>query len=186
MKLYIVRHGETEENVAHTLMGQLQGVLTDNGKEQAGETALILKGHTINHIYSSDLARCVDTAEYIKKFHPDTPVTFIPELRERHFGVLQGRVASEVNWDEVPGEGDDKKPEGGESLVELRARALGFIDQIYKLHPNDTVLLVSHNGWIKQVIAHFSGVHSGEVEKVKNAEVIEIDVEEGLKGKVVK
>ena len=103
MKLFLVRHGETEENLAGVLMGHHHGVLTEKGKQQAKETAEILKSYKFNHIYSSDLNRCVDTAEFIKEFHPDTALTFTKELRERNLGVFQGQPNKSVDWDNLPG-----------------------------------------------------------------------------------
>ncbi len=185
MKIFLVRHGETEENVAGLLMGQHQGVLTEKGKTQASETAGMLKDYTFAHIYSSDLNRCVDTAEIIKEFHPDTPLTFTKDLRERHLGIFQGQPHISVDWEALPGTWDDKKPENGESVAELKKRALDFIEYLYTIHPSESILLISHNGWIKQIISHFSGVPSKEVGKVENAQVIEVEVGENLEGKIL-
>src|SRR3989344_5102250 len=175
MKLFLVRHGETKENEAGVMMGHHHGILTEKGKEQARETALALKDKKLDHIYSSDLNRCVDTAEIIKEFHPDTPLTFTKELRERNLGILQGQRAKEVDWTKMTGDAAGLgKMEGGESIDELKERALDFIKQLYEQHPNDSILLISHNGWIKQIISHFTGVHSKDIEKVGNAQVIEV------------
>jgi broad specificity phosphatase PhoE len=186
MKLFLVRHGETKENEAGVLMGHHHGILTEKGKAQARETALSLKDYKLDHIYSSDLNRCVDTAEFIKEFHPDTPLTFTKELRERNLGNLQGQKSASVDWDGLPGDGDRKKPEGGESIAELKARALNFVRQAYKQHPNDSILLVSHNGWIKQIVSHFTGVHSKDVAKVGNAQIIKVEIGENMTGKNLK
>jgi broad specificity phosphatase PhoE len=176
MKLFLVRHGETEENVAGTLMGHLPGVLTEQGRKQARETAGALKGQNFAHIYSSDLARCVDTAVIIKESHPDTPLTFTKELRERNLGVLQGQVAKFVDWDGLSGDGDDKRPENGETVTELRARVQTFIEQVYSDHSNESILLVSHEGWIKRVVSLITGVPSTDVPKIENGRPIELEV----------
>lgn len=186
MKLFLVRHGETKENEAGVLMGHHHGILTEKGKMQARETALSLKNYKLDYIYSSDLNRCVDTAELIKEFHPDTPLTFTKELRERNLGNLQGQKSASVNWDSLPGEGDHKKPEDGESIAELKIRALNFVRQMYEQHPNDSILFVSHNGWIKQIISYFTGIHSKDIAKVENAHVIEIEIGENMTGKILK
>lgn len=185
MKLYLVRHGQTEENEAHIMMGHHHGVLTEKGKQQARETAEMLKNHNFAHIYSSDLDRCVDTAEFIKEFHPDTPLTFTKELRERNLGILQGQPAALVDWDGLPGEGDDKRPQDGESINELKTRALNFISELFKQHRDDELLLVTHNGWIRQTISHFKKITWMELPRVSNAQVVEVEVGEGLVGKVI-
>ena len=185
MKLFLVRHGETEENVAGVIMGHHHGVLTENGKRQAQETAEALKNEKFTHIYSSDLNRCVDTAEIIKEFHPDTPLTFTKELRERNLGVLQGKASNSIDWEAVFGPKDNKKPENGESTPELKSRALNFITELYTQYLNENILLISHNGWIKQIISHFTGVASKDIDRVGNAQVIEVEVGEGLSGKIL-
>lgn len=185
MKLFLVRHGETEENLAGVLMGHHHGVLTQKGKTQAKEAAEALKDFKFVHIYSSDLNRCIDTAEIIKELHPDTPITFTKELRERNLGILQGQKAKEVDWTKMTGDAFGLgKPEGGESIDELKFRALDFIRQLYDKHPNDNILLVSHNGWIKQIISHFTGVPSKDVEKVGNAQIVKVEVGPNLTGKI--
>ncbi len=185
MKLFLVRHGETEQNVAGILTGQIDGLLTEKGKAQAKEIALVLKNYTFSHIYSSDLTRCMDTTECIKEFHPDIPVTFSKELRERNLGVFQGQHNKSVDWDSLPGDHDNRKPENGESVAELKARALDFVTELYKNHKDENILLVSSNGWIKQIISHFSNIPSGDVPKVENAQVIEVEVGEDLSGRVL-
>ncbi len=182
MKLFLVRHGETEENVAGVLMGHHHGVLTEKGKQQAKETAETLKNYKFNHIYSSDLNRCVDTAELIKEFHPDIPLTFTKELRERNLGELQGKPATSVDWGSLT---DDEKPKGGESRNESKIRALTFIKQLYNQYPGDNLLLISHNGLIRQIISHFTSFQYKDIAKVGNAQVIEVEVGEGLKGKIL-
>jgi len=186
MKLFLVRHGETIENETGILMGHHHGILTDKGKQQARETAEFLRNHKLSHIYSSDLARCVDTSKFIKKFHLDIPLTFTKELRERSLGILQGQKKAEIDWIKMTGDAFGiGKPEGGESIAELKTRVLAFVEAIYGEHPDEDILFVSHNGWIKQVISHYTGVHSKDIQKVGNAQVIEVEVGENLTGKLL-
>lgn len=90
MKLLLVRHGRTIENEKGVLMGHHHGTLTKLGLRQAKSVSLKLKNTKLDHIYSSDLRRCVDTAEIIRETHPNTPLTFTKEIREVNLGVLQG------------------------------------------------------------------------------------------------
>ncbi len=182
MKLFLVRHGETEENISGILTGQTHGTLTEKGREQGKELANALRGIKFDHIYTSDLKRCEDVAKQIIEFHPNTPLSFTKELRERNLGVLQGKPISSVDWESLT---DDQKPENGESRNELRSRAINFVDHLYRQHQNENVLLISHNGWIRQVISHFKGVHAKDIAKVNNAQVIEIQVSDGLVGIII-
>ena len=186
MKLFLVRHGETKENVAGILMGHHHGVLTEKGKAQAKETAMVLKDYKFAHIYSSDLNRCIDTAEFIKEFHPDTPLTFTKELRELNMGAFQGQMTSSVDWDSLFSDEVNGKAEGGESLSELKTRALDFVRQLYERHTSENILLVTHGGWIAQVISHFARVPSRDIfGKIGNAQVFEVEVGKDLTGKVL-
>lgn len=185
MKLFIVRHGETEQNASGILTGQIDARLTEKGKTQAKEIALVLKEYTFSHIYSSDLVRCVDTATSIAEFHPEVPLTITEELRERHLGIFQGQHNTSVDWDSLVGDYDNRKPENGESVAELKTRALDFVAKLYQEHKDENILLVSHTGWMKQIISHFAGIPSKDVSKVENTQVIEVEVGEGLSGKVL-
>lgn len=185
MKLFIVRHGETEQNLAGILTGQIDGKLTEKGKAQGKEVALALSTYTFSHIYTSDLSRCTYIAERVKEFHPTIPLTIAKELRERSLGVFQGQHNKSVDWDSLPGDYDNRKPENGESVTELKTRALNFVRKLYTNHKYENILLISHNGWIKQIISHFSNIPSKDVSKVENAQVIEVEVDEGLSGKVL-
>ncbi len=92
MKLLITRHGETKENVKGIVQGHLHGNLTEKGIHQAEKLALRLKNEKIDHIYSSDLRRAADTAKLIAKYHPDTPLEFVKELREKTKVVFKGKL----------------------------------------------------------------------------------------------
>ena len=99
MRLIITRHGETEENQAGILQGHLPGKLSVLGIEQARKVALRLKDEKIDLIFSSDLARASDTAKEIAKFHPNVPVKFVKDLRERNYGEFQGKKESTFDSD---------------------------------------------------------------------------------------
>lgn len=84
MILYIVRHGQTEENMQAILQGHLPGNLTEQGKEQVRKTAerLAEAGVEFKCIVSSDLKRAMDSAHIIaERLH--LPITPMKELRER-------------------------------------------------------------------------------------------------------
>lgn len=186
MQLYITRHGETIENKKQILMGHHHGTLTKLGLKQARELATKLKGEKFAHIYSSDLKRCVDTAEIIKEFHPNTELTFTKELRELNMGVMQGR-----KWDEWLNEDQDRmnrKPEGGESLNELRARIVKYFGKLVAKHQDEKLLLISHAGVMRQIISFFENLPSKYVfdnVPITQGHVFEVDVQKDLKGKVV-
>lgn len=153
MKLIIVRHGETEENITKTVQGHRHGKLTETGTIQAKKLALRLKDEKIDAIYSSDLGRCKQTAAEILRFH-NVPVRYTDELRERNLGVFEGRHR-DVLHGAVEKSGLPRahfKPEGGESFLDLKARVQIFLDRLIGLYKGKTVLLVTHGGVVKMLL----------------------------------
>jgi broad specificity phosphatase PhoE len=149
MRGIFVRHGETEQIVAGITQGQgVGGDLNDLGKWQAQQIALALKAEQIDHAYCSDLKRAVDTADAILQQHPDVPVQYTPVLRERSLGIYEGRPKRE--WKEANRAATVPfhlfKPIGGESYEEVRQRIYAFYKKLVALHPDETVLLVTHGG----------------------------------------
>ena len=68
MIIYIVRHGQTEENLQRILQGHMPGTLTEKGKEQVRKTAELLakEGVKFTKLVSSDLKRAMDSAHIIQ------------------------------------------------------------------------------------------------------------------------
>jgi len=148
MKLIFVRHGQTEENANGIIQGHLHGKLSQVGIKQAKIAADALKLEHIDIAYVSELARAKDTANEIMKFHPRVPVVYLPELKERHYGELQGKRLTDEEMEKL-----DKdefrpgfRPLGGESTEELYNRVFGMLEKILSKHKNDTVIIVSHSG----------------------------------------
>lgn len=105
-----------------------------------------LKEEKIDKIFSSDLARTVDTTAGILKSLSDTPVEYVEEIRERYLGKLEGMRADLVDW-EV--EGDAIEFYEGESIDQFCSRLFVFLESVLKEHLDDTVLFVCHGGVIR-------------------------------------
>ncbi|MHA1860360.1 MAG: histidine phosphatase family protein [Candidatus Asgardarchaeia archaeon] len=153
MRLIIIRHGETVDNVRDIIQGQRHGKLTERGMEQVRKLALRLKDEKIDVIFSSDLGRARETTEEIAKFHK-VPIHYTPELREREFGIFEGSPMEEVRK-AIRESGLSKvefKPEGGESILELRERARKFLSRILKEFNDETILVSSHGNFNKMLL----------------------------------
>lgn len=153
MKLYIVRHGQTEENVSQTIQGHQPGRLTEVGHEQARRVAHRLSEIRFDAIYSSDLGRVVETARYIMQFQ-EAPIVYDPLLRERGAGVYEGHPR-QLLWDAEAQSGMAQiefRPEGGESFLDLQARIDAFVGMGRRRHSGETILIVSHGGWNRQLL----------------------------------
>ena len=151
MRLIIVRHGETEENLAGIIQGHLPGKLSAKGLLQAQKAAEWLKDENIDIIYSSDLARAADTATIIAHFHPNVPLLFTKQLRERFLGTLQGKQRPEV-FENGKMLFDKLNSDDSETRENLNQRAQQFYHKILLKHSHHTVLIVGHNGINKALL----------------------------------
>lgn len=188
MKLIITRHGETEENVAGIIQGHLPGKLSANGINQVKKVALRLQGEKIDFIYSSDLNRAANTAKEIAKYHPNTKIEFVENLRERNLGEFQGRKKSEFGWDAKVQKVTFIEPKNGETMEEVYKRAESFLHEILHKHHNDSVLFVCHGGVGKALVAVITGKSHTEmklVESLQNTSISTFEIDEDKGHKII-
>ena len=160
--LYLVRHGETIDNVNQIMQGQTQGLLTDNGILQAKDVRDQMASERFTAIISSDLRRSVDTARIIAEPH-HLEVIQIPLLRERDWGSFTGRYIPDLKGEVWP---DDI-----ETLENLLSRAREFIAYVKATFPEKKVLAVGHGIMNKAIQAVYYGKKMNEVQRMTNAEV---------------
>ncbi len=179
MKLIITRHGETIENTEGIVQGHLHGTLSTLGKEQAKKLAQRLKDEKIDFIYSSDLARASDTAKEISKFHPNIPIKFVKELRERYLGEFQGKRKSDYGLEKHESITKLINPKGYiESLQEMLKRAEKFLDKVLHKHKDDVVLFVCHNGIGKTIICAITNKPISGIKDIENLSNTSINIYE--------
>ncbi len=152
MKLYIVRHGETNENKATKLMGRSPGKLSATGKTQALVTGETLLNKNINIIYSSPLSRCLDTANLINQFLKKEIVKD-DLLLERDFAQLTNSVHKNIDFNALDTPSEENTRLGVESLASVQERTIKFIEKIKDAHRNKIVLVVGHNNPIRMMFA---------------------------------
>jgi broad specificity phosphatase PhoE len=164
-KLYLVRHGETIDNVNQVLQGQCQGQLTERGIVQAEEVRDKMKDADIDAFVSSDLKRSIDTCTIIASpHHKDVATT--PLLRERDWGDFTGEY--------IPNLKDKSWPANVETLEHMKKRATDFLDFIRTTYPDKTVLAVGHGIINKAIQSVYFNKPMNEVQKMTNAEVREL------------
>ena len=163
--LYLVRHGETVDNVNQIMQGQTQGQLTDNGIRQAEEVRDQMALEDFSAIIASDLKRSVDTAQIIAEPH-HLEVVQMPLLRERDWGGFTGRFIPDLKGEVWP---DDI-----ETLENLLSRAGEFIAYVKMTYPGKKVLAVGHGIINKAVQAVYFKKSMSEIPRMSNAEVREL------------
>jgi 2,3-bisphosphoglycerate-dependent phosphoglycerate mutase len=171
-RLWLVRHGQSEWNLAHRIQGQsyLAGSLTPTGREQAEDAAgqLARQAKDAVVIVSSDLARTAETAAIIAG-RLGLPLEFDPGLREQDLGTLEG--TSSVTADrpvDAPGDapGDaafdvinqfyDEPytlPPGGESVAQMYDRVHRTLRRLAAAWPGAELIVVTHGGPVRVATA---------------------------------
>lgn len=157
MRLIIVRHGQTDENVKEIIIGQdIDVVLNEQGVLQAQKLADFLKNENINFAYTSYQGRAIHTAKEILRFHPSAKIIVAHQLKEQNLGIYEGKGKAE--WKNIKKNIKEPfhsfKPKDGESYAELQERIKVFFNDLIKNHENDTVLMVSHGGTLGMLYLH--------------------------------
>ena len=146
-RLYIARHGETNENANGIVQGHSRGTLSPRGLRQAALLAQRFASIPIDSIYSSDLPRARITAEQIALV-VGADVRTDPRLREKCFGIYEGRPTSDYVRDRAA-QGGEKLlfcVPGGETFPDLFGRCAEFMDELLSTETAETVLIVAHGG----------------------------------------
>lgn len=150
-RIIAVRHGQTAWNQDNRIQGHLDIALNGMGQWQASQLAQALAEEDIEHIYSSDLARAAATAAAVGS-KIGLNVQLEAGLRERSFGIFEGKTFSEIEalWPSQARRWRQREPDfapvGGESLVVLQARITSVINRLAAHHPGAVVLVATHGG----------------------------------------
>ncbi|HWY79585.1 MAG TPA: histidine phosphatase family protein [Candidatus Sulfotelmatobacter sp.] len=157
-KIFIVRHGQDEDNAKLILNGRRDTPLTDLGKQQAETVATKLKGYKIDVIYSSPLKRAFETAQIIAHKLGIKEVIPNNDMLERDFGILTGKPIADI-----PKYATNILPtnrvnyfleaEGAEDFPTLYKRGEKVLEDIRKKHPDEIVLVVAHGDIGKMICA---------------------------------
>lgn len=160
--LYLVRHGETVDNVNQILQGQGQGQLDEKGIRQAETLREQLRGNHIDAFVASDLQRSVDTCRIIAEPHR-LPVETTPLLRERDWGDFTGMFIPDLEgkvW-----------PENVETIEHMRSRARNFLTYLKTAYAGRVVVAVGHGIINKAIQSVYFNKPMNEIPRMTNAEV---------------
>lgn len=150
MKVFLVRHGETDWNKELRIQGQTDIPLNEAGRMLAEKTAAGLSDIQFDRAYTSPLSRARETAEIILK---GKTVELIEEplITEMNFGIYEGK-RTDVSKGEIPEEfgcffeypGKYEVPPKGESFERVKERMQEFLTELSQTETNQTVLIVTH------------------------------------------
>lgn len=179
MKLILVRHGETQENVDNILIGQDDGKLTQKGIDESKKVGKELKEkYNVDLVFCSPLGRCIDTLNNILDEYPiEGEVLMSKLIMERDFGEYTGVESILVNMEELDEDNKINREMGVESLINMVKRVNLFLEDLKMENANSTILVVSHGGPIKIIIAKLTGKTFDEIE-VPNTSTFVFDLKD--------
>jgi broad specificity phosphatase PhoE len=157
-RVYLVRHGATELSAEDSFAGSVDVLLSDTGREQARLLGLRLGRERICAVYASPMQRTVKTAELVAAPH-HLEVIHVSELREIAHGRWEGRKRADVErefaeeyerWEHDP---YSFAPLGGESGLQVTARALPALLQLVEKHDGMPFVVVSHKATIRLLLS---------------------------------
>jgi broad specificity phosphatase PhoE len=163
MRIFLLRHGATDWNLAGKCQGTTDLELNEIGLRQAETAALGLSREKIDAIYSSNLRRALQTAGAVGRLH-NLAVLVEADLHELDHGEIEGLTFAEIHaarpdfirqWRDTPA---DAVIPGGEKLIEVEKRAWDALGRIAGRHRlEETLVIVSHNFPILAVLCRIIG-----------------------------
>lgn len=183
MKLYVIRHGQTDWNVAGKCQGMTDIELNSTGIKQAEQTRNEITNYKIDLIICSPLKRARKTAEIINEV-TNCKIIFDERIIERCVGEIEGTTKEE--WNSIIGDDVDiinnynlnYDKQDIEPIQTVCKRVGDLLDEIKEKYKDKNVLLVTHGGTCRAINAYFNGIgEDGHVEsaKIKNCEIREYE-----------
>ena len=159
LHLDLLRHGETE--LGGGLRGSLDDALTAKGWEQM-RAAVVAQGPW-DRVVSSPLQRCARFADELGA-QLEVPVSLEKDLQELHFGAWEGQSAAVLMETDAEALGlfwadpYSFTPPQGEPVSDFSDRVLGAVARLHQAYAGERVLLVSHGGVMRLLLARARGL----------------------------
>lgn len=175
MKLFLVRHGQSQWNLENRFTGWKDVDLTEKGVEEAQKAGKLMQSQDFDLAFTSDLKRAQRTLEIILKEtgHEDIPVIKDQALNERDYGDLTG-----LNKDDARKEfGEeqvhiwrrsyDTPPPGGESLKDTKDRVLPYFEKhiVPEIKAGKTILIAAHGNSLRSLVMVLEDLSPEEILK---------------------
>jgi broad specificity phosphatase PhoE len=156
MKIYLIRHGQTDWNIQGRFQGREDIELNENGIYQARECGKAIKGETFKAVITSPLSRARKTAEIIAESVSADQIIIDEGIIERDFSKVSGMTPKEREAFYASGEADDKEP-----WEDLCKRMLSCIKKYAEKFSGHNIIMVSHGASINSVLSVLSEGNTG-------------------------
>ena len=157
MDIYIVRHGETHENINGNYYGAIDVSLSEKGKRQSEVVGKFISNIEFDYIFASEKRRAIETVKYALGTSDDVRID--NRLNERSFGIFEGHGYEKLKElfpkEYVEWENDwiDYVPQNGESHRNVCERVFEFMDNILKLEAKN-ICICTHAGIIRAIYCY--------------------------------
>ncbi|MFH1667464.1 MAG: class I tRNA ligase family protein [Candidatus Komeilibacteria bacterium] len=158
-ELVLTRHALTDWNQDEIIQGKTEMPLDESSIDNLKTKLTIFRDQGFDLIICSPMMRARQTAEIINE-ELNIPIVIEESLRERDYGVFEGKKVSEIKKD-YPEYYKDKinyKIGQAETYNDLSIRAKEFLGKVIKEYPNKKILVISHNAMVRT----FNMVMGGE------------------------
>src|SRR4051812_23015492 len=171
-RFYLTRHGDNDvASVRHAIAGRAPGTrLNDRGREQAERVADTLAEEGIEQIFSSPLERCRETAEPLGR-RINVEIELADELLEVAYGEWTGRSFAELDnselWHRYNEFRSITRVPGGETMVEVQARVVSFLDGLCRRTADRKIAVFAHGDVIRAALLLYLGMPLDFVHRLK-------------------
>lgn len=155
MKLFVLRHGETNENITGMMQGDMDTVLNEKGCNQALSVRDKVLESNIDLVISSPKKRAIKTAELAA---PNIPLILDDRLRSRNHGEFEGMRRDEININDYWNIKKNNQYIKAESVKDLFDRVESLLKDVKEKYNDKNVLLVTHSGIVRILYYYFNGI----------------------------
>ena len=154
MKLYVLRHGETNENITKIMQGNMETYLNETGKMQALSVRDKVRNANIDLIISSPKKRAIDTALIAA---PGVKIIEDDRLLSRNHGEFEGLTRDQINLHDYWNIKKNVQYEKAECIGELFNRISSLLNEIIEKYSDKNVMIVTHSGITRVLYYYFNG-----------------------------
>lgn len=177
--IYVIRHGQTDWNLAEKTQGSIDTKLNEIGIIQAKNIKDELLNINLDAVLCSQKNRCKSTANIICADR-NLPILEVEDLRERGFGEFEGKQKNiDYDWVEFWNWEQNKQYEKAESVRSFFERVANVVEKVKKDYIGKNVLIITHSGVCAMIYCYLNNIKPDGKLKIpgtKNCELMKYDI----------
>jgi broad specificity phosphatase PhoE len=176
MKLYIVRHGQTDHNKNNLRQGSIDTLLNEEGKKQSLLLQEEFKNKHVDVVLSSPLKRAHETASLVM---PNHSIILDNRLSERSLGIYEGTLSSSSSFEHYGHYHLNSDEHGVERIKDLYTRVDSLFNELKEKYHDKTIMLVTHGAVYNVIYYYIHGIPEDGIltfQYLKNGEYIEYEI----------